>query len=368
MRRLFFYISLIIIVILSGCSQEAENQEEVSVPVKVYEVRPESLTQYITLNGTITAQKDQVLYSKISERANRLYVKAGDRISEGQKIAEQHNETQVRAYEAAKANAANAEAQLELAQQNYDRLERLYKQRAISTQQFEQTSTQLKAATSALEAAEAQLKQAQEQVENSIIKSPFNGVVASVFIEENQMVPAGQQIAQVIDRSSMKSKVRVSGKDIPFVKLGQEVIVSIPSIPGKTYKGRIRSVDQAVDPVSKTLEVEVLITDADSFIKSGMYGEFRIAVRSVQDAIVVPENALISQTEVVINRETGQQESTKKYFLFTVNEERAQLKEISTGLSGDGRIQVTGGINVGDQVVVVGNNVVREGQKVNIID
>jgi membrane fusion protein, multidrug efflux system len=359
---------LIIAVIFAGCNNEAEVQEEVRVPVRAYKVQPESLTRYIILTGTITAAKDQVLFSKVSERISRLYVKPGDRVSANQKIAEQYNAILTQGLDAARANAANAEAQFELAQQNYDRIERLHKQRAVSTQQFEQVTTQLKAARSAMEAAQAQLEQGQEQLENSIIKSPFSGVVAAVFIEENQMVPAGQQVAQVIDPSTMKSKVRISGRDISFIKRGQDVVVSISSIPDKNYKGRVVSIDQAVDPVSKTLEAEIIITDADTQVKSGMYGEFKIAVNSVEKTIVVPETALLSQTEVKINRETGKQEPVKKYFLFTVKENKAVLKEVNVGLSSEARVQITNGLSVNDTVIVVGNNVVQNGQTVNIID
>lgn len=72
MRRLAFYISLISIIIFQGCSKDSETQEEVLVPVKIYEVKPETLVRYVKLNGTITAGKDQVVFSKISERIDKI--------------------------------------------------------------------------------------------------------------------------------------------------------------------------------------------------------------------------------------------------------------------------------------------------------
>jgi membrane fusion protein, multidrug efflux system len=367
-RKLVLVIPLILFFFLSGCGPDTDTQEEVMVPVRVYSVKPESLTRYIKLNGTITAGQDQILYSKVSERISRLYVKAGDRVNTGQNIAEQYNAILVQGLDAARAGLNNAEAQYELVERDYDRMERLLKQRAISTQQFQQVETQRKAAQAALEAARAQLEQAQEQVANSIIKAPFSGVVASVYVEENQMLPAGQPFAQIIDPSSMKSKVRVAGRDISLIQRGQDVVVQIPSIPDKNYKGRIVSLNQAVDPVSKTLEAEVEIINADGNVKSGMYGEFMIASSSVRNTIVVPDNALLNQTEVIINRETGQQESVRRYFLFIVKENRAELREVKVGLTSEGRVQITDGINPNDTVIVVGNNIVQEGQTVNIID
>jgi hypothetical protein len=76
----------------------------------------------------------------------------------------------------------------------------------------------------------------------------------------------------------------------------------------------------------------------------------------------------LSQTEVIINRETGNQQPVRKYFLFVVENGRADLREVSVGLTSNSRAQITGGIEVSDSVIVVGNNIVQDGQLVNIID
>lgn len=368
MRKLIFLLPLVLLFIYSGCGKDSETQEEIKVPVRVYNVKPESLTKYLKLTGTVSASKDQILYSKVSERIEELYVKAGNRVSKDQKILTQYNAILNQGLDAAKANVANAEAQVELAEQNYARMERLFNQRAISMQQFEQITAQRKAAVSMLDAAHAQLKQAQEQVENSIIKAPFSGVVAAVFVDQNQMLPAGQQVAQIIDPSTMESKVRIASRDINLIKMGQKAVVSIPSIQGKNYTGKVITLDRAVDPVSKTLQAEIIITDADDQVKSGMYGEFMIATTTVDNSVVIPETALLSQTEVKINRQTGTQEPVRKYFLFIVdNNNKAKLKEVNVGLISEGRAQITKGVNMNDKVIVIGNNIVQEGQIVNII-
>jgi len=368
MKKLILLIPVLFLMLFTGCSKNSETQEEVTVPVKVYQVKPERLTSYLKLTGTISAANDQVLYSKISERIDKLNVKAGDRVNKNQEIAVQYNAILAQGIDAARANVSSAEAQYELAKQNFDRMERLFQQRAVSKQQFEQVTSQLKAASSGLEAAKAQLNQAEEQSANSILKAPFNGIVAAVFVEQNQMVPAGQPVAQIIEPSSMKAKIRVASRDISVIKLNQEVVVSVPSIPEKKYKGKVVSIDRAVDPVSKTLQIEVRILDSDENIRSGLYAEFLIGINSVENSLVVPETALLSQTEVKINKETGTQQPIRKYFLFTVNNKKAKLNEVKVGMISDARAQILNGINTNDKVIVVGNNIVQDGQNINIID
>ena len=99
-----------------------------------------------------------------------------------------------------------------------------------------------------------------------------------------------------------------------------------------------------------------------------MYAEFMVPASSVDNAIVVPENSLLSQTEIQINRKTGTQETQKRYFLFTVENQKAKLNEVEVGLISSGRAEITNGLNINDSVIIVGNNIVQEGQKVNIIE
>lgn len=356
------------LVLPAGCGGEEKEEKEISVPVKIYTVRPEDLSQYIKLTGMVTAAKDQMVFSKTSERIEELLVKPGDRIAEGQLIARQYSALFKQTADAAKAGADNAKAQYILAEANFKRMERLYSQKAISPQQFEQADMQFKAAKAGLDAAEAQYLSANEQLENCSVKAPFGGIVAAVYVELNQMLPAGQPVAQIIDPRTMKAKIRVSAKDIQSVKKGYEADIVVPVLAGKTYKGRVVNLDQAIDPVTKTFEAEIVITNPDADLKSGLYAEFLIISRTIKDAVIVPENSLLSQTAVTINKEKGTQQNSRRYFLFTVEQGRAKIKEVTVGLTSAGRAEITKGLSVNEQVIVVGNNIVQDGQSVSVVE
>ncbi|GMU86027.1 MAG: acriflavin resistance protein [Ignavibacteriales bacterium] len=366
-----FYIiilTLLSLTLIAGCGEEEKAEKETSVPVKVYKVQPEELSQYIKLTGMVTASKDQMVFSKTSERIEELPVKPGDYVSEGQIIARQYSALFKQTAGVAKAGAENAKAQYILAEANYKRMERLYAQKAISPQQFEQAEMQFKAAKAGLDAAEAQYLSAKEQLENCYVKAPFSGVVAAVMVELNQMLPAGQPVAQIIDPRNMKAKVRVSAKDLQSVKKGYNSDILVPALNGKMYKGKVVNLDQAIDPVSKTFEAEIMITNPDAELKSGLYAEFLIISRTIKDAIIVPENSILSQTAVTINKETGTQQNSRKYFIFVVDNQRAKIKEVSVGLTSSGRSEITNGLSVNEQVIVVGNNIVQDGQLVSIVE
>lgn len=367
MKRIILLITLALII-LSGCEEQAEEAVEKTVPVKIHKVHKDSIAYYLSVTGTIMADEDVVLYSKVNERVDDIFVKPGNRVENNQKLVVQYNELIKQSVNSAQTALTNAEVQLEQVKQDYERIKLLFDQNAVSPQQYDQSGTQYKTAKLALEQAEVQLKQAKEQLENSIIKSPFNGIVAAVYVENNQMLAAGQPVIQVIKPDVMKAKLKISGADIAKVFEGQKVKAIFPSLPAEEFEGLITNVNRAVDPISKTLQVEVIIKNNDSLLKSGLFGEFYIQTDSRNNSIIIPENALQSRTEVNVDKSTGIQNSVKKYFLFLVENNRAELKEVKTGISDNGRIEITSGLNTGDTIIVVGQNIVKSGQIVKVID
>lgn len=365
-RLLLLFITAV--VLFSGCSQENKTEEEKSVPVHIYKIKQDNISKIIKLTGPISADQDVIVYSKMSEKLEQLFVKAGDRVTANQVLAVQYNAILKQGVEAAEAALKNAEAQYSLINLEFDRIERLYKQKAVSQQQYDQITAQKKSASSTLDQAKVMLSQAKEQYENSHIKSPFNGIVASVNFEENHMVPAGMPVVQIVGTGGMKAKLQISGTEIQFIKPGQKVRIKFPSVTSAEYNGTVTQINQALDQTTKMLEVEVNITNPDSRLKSGMFGEFAIEIVSKENVIIVPEPALIPQTEIRIDRETGLQNTIKKFYIYVLENKKAKMVEVSTGIANNGQIEIVSGLNVGDSVIVVGQNIVKEGQTVNVIE
>lgn len=368
MFKKLFLILISLIMFFACGEQQEETVEEVSVPVKIYEVKKDTITQIVELTGSVEAENDAVIYAKVSEKINEIRVKVGDKVQKDQIIAIQHNDALKQSVETAKAAVKTAESQNKLAQSDFNRMKSLYDQKAVSPQQFDQSKTQLETAGSTLEQAQSQLAQAEEGYQNSLIKAPFSGTVAAIYFEENQMVNAGQAVAQVINPSTMKAKLTATGKDAAAIEVGQSVNITFPSLPGKVYKGKVVKMDQALDPMTNSLEVEVRIMDADKNIKSGLFGRFNVIIESKDNILVIPQLAVQQQTEIEINRKTGVQNSIRKYYVFSVEDSRAVLKEIKVGLESGSLVEVKGGLKEGGNVVIAGQNIVKNGDLVKIIE
>ncbi|MCZ7604022.1 MAG: efflux RND transporter periplasmic adaptor subunit [Melioribacteraceae bacterium] len=363
-------ISIIIlsILIFIACDEQNDTVNETVIPVKVFNVKPNTISQYLRLTGSVEAENDAVVFAKLNEKIEKIYVRVGQNVKKDEVIAEQYNEILKQNLEMAKAGLKSAESQFILAKQNHERMLKLFEQKAVSPQQFDQAESQMKTLEANLDLAKSQLKQAEENYENSFIKAPFAGVIAAINFDENQMVTAGQPVAQVVNSKSMKAKLMVSGTDANHVEIGQLIEIEFPSIPEAVYQGKVNRINKALSPVTNALEIEVLILNADERVKSGLFGKFNLELVTKDNVIIIPETAVQQQTEVKIDRETGVQKSVKKHFTYKIDNDRAVLTEIKIGINSDGRVEITDGLSEGDRVVVVGQNIIKDGDLVKIIE
>lgn len=366
-KRILITIVLALTFIVACSQSESENSEK-AVPVKIYKVKSESISQYIRTTGMVKAEDDVILMSKIPERVEKIYVRPGAIVQKNQVLAEQKNDIYKQGMEIANSALRTAEVHLRMTLQDFERMNKLFSEKAISQQQFDQIKSAKETAEQTFNQAKSAYEQAKEQYDNSFIKAPFNGIVAAVYVEENQTINMGQPVIQILSPSKMKSKVNLTGTDVQNVKTGQKVSISFPTITGETFNGRVEKINSSIDQFSKSLEVEIALLSSDSRIKSGLFGEFLIETKKVNECIVVPENALMPQTEIKIDKETGLQNLFKKFYLFVLENGRAKLKEVKTGIANNGQIEITSGLSLGDSIIVVGQNIVKQDQKVNVIE
>ncbi|MCX6168968.1 MAG: efflux RND transporter periplasmic adaptor subunit [Ignavibacteriales bacterium] len=366
-NKIFLIISLIVLVLI-GCSEQKEENVEKTVPVKIYKVKSESISKYIRSTGSVKSDEDVIVYSKVAEHVKKINVTPGQAVKQNQILVEQKNEILRQGLDIASAALKTAEAQAKLSALDFERMNQLHSQKAISPQQYDQAKTAKEATDHSLEQAKSMYEQAKELYENSFVKAPFNGVVAALYVENNQSINIGQPVVQVISPSKMKSKIYLTGEDVHNVKAGQRVSVKFPTIPGVEFDGRVDKINTSIDQTSKSMEVEIEILSKDSRIKSGMFGEFLIETKNIANSLVVPEVSLIPQTEIKIDRETGLQNTFKKYYLFIIEKNKAKMKEVKTGIANNGQIEIMNGLNIGDSVIIVGQNIVKEGQTVNVIE
>lgn len=366
MKKYLICLVILILVFMTGCDQNKKEEKKPAVPVIIYAAKPDSIASYVKLTGGLSAKTDLDLFAMTSETIKKIYVNEGDKVAKGDLLLEQENGMIKQGVKSAEAGLSSAQAQYNLAEKEFQRMRQLFQKEAITQQQFDQVEMQFNAAKAGLALSKAQLEQAKEQLEYSRIYAPSAGMIAMLYFEEGQMTPAGVPVLKFVNNQKMLAKLQLPEIDFNYVYLNQKVKANFAAFPQMEFTGRVASIDHAIDPVTRTLEVEVELDNGKDELQSGMFGEFLLVMKERKDVIVMADQAIMTRTKLRIDKD-GKQITDKEYYVFLEKDKKAVMQPIKTGIQSKGRIEITSGLNFNDHVIVVGQNIVKNGDEVKIV-
>ena len=338
----------------------------------------------VVASGSVESVNEVDVGAQASGKITKLYVKLGQEIKKGEMIADIDSTTQINTLNTKKAALVSYQAQLkakrtayDVALSSYNRLSKLYTQKATSLDSLNTAKSTLDNAKAEMEAIEANIKQAEIEVntaETNVgytkITAPMDGTVISVPVSEGQTVNANQTtptIVTIADLSKMKIKPEISEGDITKVKAGQEVSFTILSDNQTVYHSVIDSVDPANTTTSDSSSTSsstssssssttsaiyyyanVLIDNPDRTLRIGMTTENNIKIANAKDVLLVSNMAI--------------QKRDGKSFVNVLNDKnQPEQREVETGVQNDFQSEIKSGLNEGEKVIV---SQVANGEKV----
>ena len=329
----------------------------------------------VVASGSVESVNEVDVGAQASGKITKLYVKLGQEIKKGEMIADIDSTTQINTLNTKKAALVSYQAQLkakrtayDVALSSYNRLSKLYTQKATSLDSLNTAKSTLDNAKAEMEAIEANIKQAEIEVntaETNVgytkITAPMDGTVISVPVSEGQTVNANQTtptIVTIADLSKMKIKPEISEGDITKVKAGQEVSFTILSDNQTVYHSVIDSVDPANTTTSDSSSTSsstssssssttsaiyyyanVLIDNPDRTLRIGMTTENNIKIANAKDVLLVSNMAI--------------QKRDGKNFVNVLNgKNQPEQREVETGVQNDFHTEIKSGVNEGEKVIV----------------
>ncbi len=324
--------------------------------VKVFQARRQKISERLLYTGLIEARKKMVINPDIGGKIAQIYVEEGDRVRKGQILAELDTRAIRLQLEQAEAQKAVAEANFNDARNNLDRWARLRKENAVSEQQYEQIKLAYEAAESQLQQAQAAVNLAEYNLDVSIMEAPFDGIIAAKNAEVGDVINpmmggfgAASGVLTLMDFSAVKIEVEVSQNDIPRISKGQPASLRVSAYPDRVFEGRVTVVNQAADSLSKKFRIEVQVQNAELILKPNTYGDVALEVSSKDNALVIPQKAVLDGS-----------------YVFVTDGSKVQKRDITIGLQDASLLEVVAGLSEGEQVVVEGNYGLDEGASVEI--
>jgi multidrug efflux system membrane fusion protein len=366
-------ITLLITLVMVGChSSKPIQQAPQAVQTQRVEFDRASATGGLRFSAVVTPDAQVPLSFRIPGYIVSLKQVRGEDgrmrdIAEGDRVGKGAVLVQIRAAEyqdkvqQASSQAAAAEAVAEKAKLDFDRATRLYGSQSITKPDFDAARAQYDASQSELRAARAATSEAGVALRDTSVVAPFDGDIVKKSVDLGAFVGPGVPAFVLAKTDTVKIVVGVPDTVVRSIKLGQPVDVAIDAFPTRSFHARISRMSSAADATTRNFEVEVAIPNPDHLLKVGMIGSLQLANSESEtraSSLVVPLSAIV-------------QAKDDKYAVFVVSNSNAgqvaSLRSVEIGAVTGTDITVVNGLSAGDRIITTGANLLKDGQRVEVV-
>lgn len=371
MMRITLTILITGILTLTGCGKSPDartDQEEKIVPVEVTRVARGSIENKIRFLGDIKAYQQVHVYAKVPEQITALYADINDIVAKGDVLATVKDVSIRQGVLQAEAALSAARAQYNNVKTEWERIQQLYKESAVSKSQYDAVKAQKESAESGVKQAAAALESAKEQLANTKIKAPISGIVAARNYELGDQTSPQMPAFTIIDISKLKIHIDVIESEISRVKEGQKVFVKVTSYPDVLFTGRVDKVYPVLNPLSRSAQVEIVIDNPDYRLRPGMYATVIITTEKKDDVLLIPAHAIIEKTNLqYLGSEISNAKVTTEKHVFIVKDNLALRRFVTTGIEDGGTVEIMAGLNANDILVTLGQYDLADSVQVRIV-
>lgn len=341
---LLFLLSLCLLA-QAGCGNKQANGGNAGaggmvVNVKSAKVATARLEEKLEAVGTLEANEAVDLKSEIDASVESIEFAEGGPVEKGRTLVR---------FDAEKWRAQHQQAKVELenARIRAERAASLLKSDSVSQQEYDDSRAAARTAEANFALLEARLKETE-------IVAPFDGMISERLVSPGAYVKAGDTLARLVDVDPIKLSFSVPARHLTQLQLGQKVTAKIISMPGRAFGGDVYFIDPQVDVSTRTIKVKAKIDNADGVLRPGLFANVELVLGIRENALVIPEEAIIAQTGATI--------------VFVISNQQAMIRPVTTGLRVPGKVQVLDGLSEGEEVVTAGHQKLFPGVKVMIAD
>ncbi len=310
--------------------------------VTVAEVAMNDFADSIEALGTTRANETVQLTAQISDKVQEIRFSDGQVVRQGDVLLVLDNAEELANLDAAQALAAERKSA-------FDRASDLNKRKIIAEETFETRRAEY-------QQAEAEVRSLQSRIDNTIIKAPFDGILGLRNVSLGALVQPGTVVTTIDDLSVIKVDFEVPALYLQDLKPGLKVNGTVEGLPGRTSSGEVATVHTQVDPVTRAVRIRAIIPNPDLLLRPGLLMNITLDLRARQ-SLTVPEGALIQlrdQTFVFVAEETEEGKTL------------ARRVELKRGMRRLGEVEVLGGLQEGQRVIVTGFMRLADGDAVKI--
>lgn len=392
-KYIWTLITLAFVTALSSCRHESKAVPDQAVPVQVRQPAAVDRAESVSASGSVEGSESTDVAFQVGGRVVRVLVEEGQHVSKGQLLAEIDPTDYRNAFNAAiaqrdalkavslKADAGLRKQELEQArielerwQDEYRRMKFLVERKSLPPNDFQKVEAACNAARERYEmakegtrkedrttaeaqvrSADAQASEERKRLNDTRLVAPISGSIGMRRVDSGQTVAAGMPVFSIVNLNPVKVRVGVPEADIGKVRQGAPAEISVPSLNGRRFTGKVAIIGVAAEPASRTYTVKILVPNPGPVLLSGMVAEAHIFGPEKVRCLTIPGEAVVPDPQGAPN-----------VFVYYPDRKRVYAHRVEIGPAINEEVEVRSGLRGGEQIVVAGQQKVREGTLVEI--
>ncbi len=335
-KRIF--ISLFI-TLLSTQQVTAQPPQLGSKPVEVRKVETQSLGTVLNLTGSVRPRYETTIGSEVSGKVEKLLAEEGDTVKKDDILAQIDPDRYQALFKA-------AEARFKKTSQDLTRGHSLFEEGFLSKEELDQRQVNYDTAKAVWEVARIELN------DDEVI-APFNGIITQRFVDPGEWLDRGDPVFEISDLSVVHVMIPLPERFVQQVSVGQKALLTVTPIGHQKFEGTVRAIIPKADQ-GKNYPVKIEVANPDGTLKNGMFALVRLTLKTPEEVIMVPKDAVIHRGEIDM--------------IFVVRDQKAYRVTVHPGREQGTLVEVNGELEAGELVVVTGNEGLHDGDAVKIVN
>ncbi|OUD12692.1 hypothetical protein TPSD3_15700 [Thioflexithrix psekupsensis] len=307
-----------------------------AVPVETILVVPDQVDIDITAVGDLRADEQVTIRAEIPGRIAQLNFSEGQAVKEKQLLVKLDDAEYV-------ARLEESNAAVKLSEHSFSRTQDLYNKKLSSRQAYDE-------AVALLEQDRARQSLERVLLAKTRIEAPFSGIIGLRYLSQGAYVRAGDDIVEVVKVDTLKLDFQIPERFLPQIQVGQAVSLQVDAYPATSFPGKVYAINPHLNETTRTASLRARVENPERQLLPGMFARVALTLKQRDQAIVVPEQAIVPQGNQV--------------YVFVVSEGKAKRVPVTLGVRLTGRVEVLSGLSIGDELVVSGQLKLRDGAQV----
>ncbi len=331
--------------VLSGCGGEAQSKDTEpeaivpAVPVEAAEAVRGEISAFFSGTASLEAEEEAVVVAKEGGIITSILTEEGRYVRKGQPLVKLDAER-------ALLDMQRAEVAYLKANREFKRKAEMHSKKIVSTEEYEQSRSEL-------DTQKATFDLAKLAVSNATIVAPISGIVSERMVKVGNMVQTSSPVLRITDFSPLLAVMHVPERELNKIQIGQKATVKVDALASSRFEGIVERISPIVDRATGTFKVTIEVADKSSLLKPGMFGRVTILYDTHEDSILIPKSAVMFNGN----------DTT----VFVVADTIAIRRPVSIGMADDQSTEIVAGLAVGDNVITIGQNNLRDSSRVEII-